>query len=293
MNTRGERSFWTPGIKQARAVARVARETLVFLHIAKSGGTSLRRAIEASDRWQDIEFPYPPLEATLPTRRRFWRARGHKSWVSAAKSVKRQSSSDKSLFIWGGHPTYSHSKWLAEQLTVHENTPTVVMTYRPSRERTISRFRDYWARVQLADIYSQESWTTVPEGPFRNRYIQDLKDFYRDSLNYRDDSGRIDGARWFRDISANPNFPFLLCEVFASPEQLTGALDSHKLKVIQLLDLDQEILELTGVEFPRARVSPPVPPEVSRAIDESLASIDQMVQRDTEFERVVTAHISR
>jgi hypothetical protein len=182
---------------------------------------------------------------------------------------------------------------LADQLAVHDTVPKVVMCYRPTRERIISRFRDYWAQVKRAETHSQESWTTVPEGPFRNRFIQDLKDFYRDSLNYRDDSGRIDGARWFRDISANPNFPFLLCEVFASTEQLTGALDSHKLKVIPLLDLDREILELTGVEFPRTRVSPPVPPEVSRAIDESLASIDQMVQRDTEFERVMTAHISR
>ena len=168
------------------------------------------------------------------------------------------------------------------------------MTYRPTRDRLISRFKDYWARAAMAQLSRRKIASLNRSGEMMplDDFFRDLQDFHRDSLNYRTTDGQIDGFRWFRDVYATPPFPFLLNEIFESPDVLREALSSGKLRVVPIEDLDRVASELTRTKPRRMRVSPATPPEVLAGINESHEMIQRMVDSDVPFEEILRAHLT-
>jgi hypothetical protein len=122
--------------------------------------------------------------------------------------------------------------------------------------------------------------------------LADVHDFRRDSQNYRDASGKIDGNRWFRDVLMNPGFPFLSRDVFGSVEALEGALSSGALRAIPLQKLDSEIMAMTGDRPARVRVSPTIPDEVARALEETGEYLQKMIDADAAYDTVFERYTS-
>ena len=289
-----ETADYRRAIELTRESAQVAKETIVFLHTAKSGGTSFGHAFIRSKHWSVIDIPYPiPRHYGDPADEVGVR-RMPDRWFRAIERVHSTVSPSTQLFVLGGHPPYSHVSKLADEILPGHAEPHVLMTYRPTRDRLVSRFKDYWARAALAQLSRRKiaslnrSGEKMPLDDFR----RDLQEFHRDSLNYRSADGRIDGSRWFRDVYAIPAFPFLLNEIFESPDALSEALSSGKLRVVPIEDLDRVASELTSTKPRRMRVSPATPTEVLAAIDESQELIQRMVESDAPYEEILQAHLT-
>lgn len=287
-------SSYRRAIELTRETAEVAQETIVFLHTAKAGGTSFGHAFIRSKHWSVIDLPYPPPRnygdlsddgsvVTTPDR-----------WVRGIERLRNSVSKSSRLFVLGGHPPYAHMSWLADEILSGHAESHVLMTYRPTRDRLISRFKDYWSRAAMAELPWRKlaSLNRAGEKMPMEHFLRDLQEFQRDSLNYRSTDGRIDGLRWFRDVYATPAFPFLLNEVFESPDALRDALSSGKLRVLPIENLDQVALKLTKTKPHRMRVSPATPPEVVTAISEAQEMIQRMVDSDAVYEEILQTHLA-
>jgi hypothetical protein len=290
-----DRAFWQRGIDITRESVSAARETIFFLHVAKSGGSSFVSALATSPHWRSAEFPYPPSTTPSGPRSNRWGRAHVEPWLSELESVRNRMSPRRGLLVWGGHPTFDHMRWLAEELTPDEHQPQVLSIFRPTRDRAISRFRDYWARAAIADLpprlaarYNRRNGTLSLE-----KFRQDIQEFKADSMHYRDANGAIDGRLWFHTVLTDPGFPFLLKDIFGPVENLAEALTSGTLTLIPTSTLDVEISRLTGTHPSRVRVSPALPAEVARAIEQSAELISQMADADAQHEEVVRAYFAR
>ncbi len=289
-----DRSFWQPGLKDARESALIAREAFVFLHLAKSGGTTFLRSMIESPLWRSMEFPYPPSQFSSVRRARLWTRAKSEPWLGSVQDVRRSITSRTGFFVWGGHATFDHVSWLAHEILPRDSRTRVVTTFRPMRERAVSRFRDYWAQAALGALPRRQLIAEVKPAPWESRdvFLSDREAFYRDSQNYRDASGKIDGNRWFRDVFMNPGFPFLSRDVFGSVETLETALSSGVLRAIPLKKLDSELVALTGARPSRARVSPAVPDDVAQALEKPGEFLQKMIDADAAYDAVFERYTS-
>ena len=289
-----DKDFWRPGVELMREATANARETIVFLHLAKSGGSTITRAFAQSKRWERVKFPYAsPTDSEPHTN---WRGRPVVApWLTDARRAARRVNAATGIFIVGGHPPFEHVSWVARELGLNRPNLRIVTVFRSARARIVSRFRDYWAHAATVQLSDREIARINRAGERRQleEFRRDIDEFHRDSLNYRDASGRIDGRRWFRDVFTSPSFPFLFNEVFGSPETLRSALSSQKLEVVELEKLDAFLREMTGTSPRRVRVSPGTPREVAVAIDESADIIQRMVDSDAEYEQIFRDYLAQ
>ena len=290
-----DRSFWQSGIDITRESARVARETIFFLHVVKSGGSTFVSSLITSKKWRSAEFPYPPSPTSSGRRMNRWSRAEGEPWLQDLQKVRSRMSPQRGLVVWGGHPTFDHISWLAAELTPAQQKPQVVSLFRPTRERAVSRFRDYWARAALGELPTRAAAKHNRQNgnlPFET-FQQDIREFKADSIHYRDSHGAIDGPLWFHTVLTHPGLPFLLKDIFGPVGALDDALNSGRLTFIPTTNIDAEITRLTGSRPVRVRVSPPKPPDVALAIEQSAELIQQMVDEDAEHEEVIRAYLAR
>ena len=184
-------SQWKPLVRIAKPASARAKETIVFLHLPKTGGSTFNYSVRNSDDW--IEYKFPSLHAKTG------KACGcldplcdHElSYIKKLATINDSIDDTKHLFVTSGHSTFAESTWLAERLSTKKGTPTILAVVRPARERVVSMFRDYWEQVATAEDYIAETKTaSVHRQAIGRRYLAD-------SRHYRDETGRIDGLAWF------------------------------------------------------------------------------------------------
>lgn len=278
---------WGPLLEAVAAAARRAPQTLVYLHLPKTGGTTVARTLEASSSWSLVRLPLslvgrqgcscgqqPCVEDTFR---------------AEALALQTADSPARPLFIKFSHESFAAVEWLVEGLRSRGATlPTTVMAVRPARARLVSAFRDYWTQVGLAEA-ALDGTATMSAHRIRvtNQYLAD-------SAHYRREDGSINGPVWFSAFAQyGPGVPFSLAEVFVSPERLDRALTHGHLVATPTADLSATMGALTGLPFDqRHRVSRPTATEaVTDALQASQDVIDAIALRDAEFDAVLARHL--
>jgi hypothetical protein len=269
--------------------ARTSARTCLFLHAAKTGGSSLYGAIRKSSNWKvralsDSAFGYEGCSCGL---------RG----CTANQPIKDKLNFEKlispktNLLVKLGHEKYSAAHWLRTRFAAVEiPVAEVFMTYRPIRDRLRSMFRDYWTQVGEAEAIIERTKTA------NSHVTRKVLHYYRDSRHYSSGNNQIDGLAWFKAFEIHgPGMPFFLSEIFDSPIQLKNEIESARVSLIPTAQLDSVLPTITGLQtVERRRVSSPVRAEaVENALADATELIDSLCQRDIAFEEVVASSLSK
>jgi len=286
-NTLRPLNEWKPLIRIAKPAVVRANETIVFLHLPKTGGSTFNYAVRNSSDW--IEYKFPPLHVNTGT------VCGCKdplcdkevSYLKKLEAFADSIDDTKHLFVTTGHSTFAESTWLAERLSTKKGTPQILAVVRPARERIVSMFRDYWEQVATAEEYlAGTKSSTVHRHAVGRRYLAD-------SQHYRDETGRIDGVAWFSTFAQyRGGVTFLMEQVFEQqPDVLANALADGRLKAIPTAELDATTESITGKEARRRRVSSAPSAFLTAAIEESAELIDAIAAFDAPFDAVLADHL--
>lgn len=260
----------------AAATARSVRSA-VHLHPPKTGGSTFQGALRTSPGWDGIEFPS------------LWRTTNPCSCSAGCRDAPRPPLSAADLPESGGslllgvhHVTYAEVCWLRETLAQHGGRVDVTfMTVRPTRQRLVSIFRDYWTEVRIAEEYAQGA---PAASPHRATVV---RSYAADSRHYLRPDGSIDGTSWFRAFSVHGSgSPFFMREVFDDPQTVRDEIDTGRLTLVPSSQIDAVLTDLTGSPPKhRVRVSAPIHPEaVAAALDDASDLIDELARRDDEYE---------
>lgn len=285
-------SFWKPGVDRVRALTPEAREVFVYLHLAKTGGSSLCDSMMRSSTWSFVQFPEPHrgLTAGCPCGASDCPS-GHIFDVLISPTLGSQVPG-RGLFVNTSHVRFDLADWLKSSLSTRRNRARMVTTVRPARRRAISYFRDYWEQVARANRPIEQLHPDIDRRADAPRLRADM-DFYReDSRHYLDADGQIDGVAWFEAQVLNAaGFPFLLRDVFVKPSILTRAIERDGLVIIPTAEIDTN-LERVGIDVPpRLRVSSPPSPALAVAIERSAQVLDRIVEAESEFDDVLRTYL--
>lgn len=281
-------SSWKPGLRAARAAVREAEQTILFLHLAKTGGTSVGFATRNSKDWVSIKFPSA-------------HAKSGKVCVCGGDGCNQESTDmdkvrasptlvadGKSLFIRTGHSRYQSVSWLGNQISSRDTSPTMLTTVRPARERIVSMFRDYWEQVGRGELYASG------EAVARTQHVKNVAlNYLADSAHYRDESGAINGVDWFNAFTlTRGGLFFLLDDVFdRQPELLETALSTGRLLPVPTRELDGYLRNLSGSEPVRRRVSSEPSPAITAAIHDARDLIDELAAIDRPYDLLLREHL--
>jgi hypothetical protein len=285
-------SFWKPGVGRVRAVVKESREIFVFLHLAKTGGSSLCDAMMRTHLWSFVQFPEPhrgiasPCSCGAPSC-----PPGHVFDVMIPPTFEREAPG-RGLFVNTSHVTYDLARWLAKSISMRGHRARMVTTVRPARRRAISYFRDYWEQVSKADLPLEQVHPDISTKADAARLQSDLNFYKEDSRYYLNADGSINGRAWFEAQVLNAaGFPFLLRDVFGHPSSLEQAIAKDSLLIIPTAEIDMN-LERVGLDLPRRmRVSSPPSVQLTDAIERSTEVLDRIVEAEAEYDAVLRHHL--
>lgn len=251
--------------------------TLLYLHPPKTGGSTFQETARQSPGWDGIDLPS------------LWRMTNPCQCGTGCRDAPRPPLSADSLPASGGsllvslsHVPYSAAAWLRERITDQGGTVDgVLMTVRPSRERLVSMFRDYWTQVRLAEDYA--SGATTANG----HRLEVVRHYANDSRHYLRQDGSIDGRAWFSAFAEHGSgTTFFLSDVFDDPRIARDEIDTGRLTLVPMSQIDAVLTDLTGSPpRRRARVSEPIHAEaVAAALEDASELIDELARRDAAYE---------
>jgi len=281
---------WLPGIDVTRRAVRHADDATVFLHLAKSGGTTVRATVMRHSEWHDVPFPQSTQRAggmcTCSDPHCNQALESLELIARLTPNLVRRSR----LMVTNGHATFAQSRWLARAVAPRGTVVPILMCVRPARSRLVSLFRDYWNDYYRAVLDQAGDLDLSVDDPSidtsyhgraeRNKLVRDSQRFLRED-------NEIDGRLWFGSFNPGRGFPFWMHEIFESPTQMVSAMDSGELRVVSLARLDDLIVELTAQPPSRFRVSKDRVPEVEAALEQSVDIIDRLSEQDREFDALL------
>lgn len=284
--------FWKPGIRRVRAVVKESREIFVFLHLAKTGGSTLCDAMMRTHLWSFVQFPEPHRGIASPCSCGASSCPPGHVFDLLIPSTFEQEAPGRGLFVNTSHVTYELARWLAKSISLRGHRARMVTTVRPARRRAISYFRDYWDQVSKADLPLDKVYPDISRRADAARLQADLNFYQEDSRHYLNADGSINGETWFESQVLNAaGFPFLLRDVFGQPAALERAIARDSLLIIPTIEIDMN-LERVGIDVPRRmRVSSPPTPRVTDAIERSTEVLDRIVEAELEFDAVLRNHL--
>ena len=263
--------------------------TVLFLHPPKSGGSTLSGEFDHAAEWSSF-FLRRKLtdsdachcgEVTCPGK-----GRTRKLGIATEKAE----AGHGGLLIGLGHNTYGSADGITATLHRHGvRDVRCFMPVRPLGQRLTSVFRDYWTQVGRAEQMVRG------ELEVEEHQQRILTGYLEDSRHYRDDSGAINGRRWFTSFGKyGPGVPFFLCEIFSSTRQLRKRLKEGSLLLLPTDSIDEFVSnQIRKPQLVRRRVSqPPNAQEVSRALRDASDLIARLARRDRHYERVIRSHLN-
>lgn len=272
---------WGPDLPALAQISAASRRSWIFVHPPKSGGTTLWSAFDASPDWRHHRLvalerfstpcecgsgcPHGPRDTRIvdPT------------WARTTES----------LLVAVGHVPYSVGAWLRDALTDEGGrVDKTVMTIRPTRDRVVSMFRDYWTQVRLA----RDAENGAELSPHR---LLDVRGYANDARHYERRDGSIDGRRWFTSFARyGSGTPFFLSEIFDGPDHAEAEVANGRLTLLQTSNIDSWITGILGSPPVRARVSSPAHPEaVEAALADARDLVDELARRDDDYAWMVNA----
>lgn len=282
---------WLPGIDSARRAVRQASDAIVWLHLAKTGGTTVKTAIRLNSAWNSAVFPQSSQRLGQPCYCNDPACDDARKAFDAMKDLASNKPSAKRLRVSNGHATFAETRWLTRAISSRGHTPLMLMSVRPARQRLVSLFRDYWNTHHLAAMMMDELRVAKGSDPsfgWTNHDYAKRRKLLVDSERFLLGDGRIDGRLWFNSFNPGRGYPFWLNEVFDEPKQLATAMESGELRVVPISKLDDLIVEFTNQEPQRFRESTARRPEVEAAIEESQDIIDRLSSQDDTYDALLT-----
>jgi hypothetical protein len=282
---------WLPGIDAARRAVRQATDAIVWLHLAKTGGTTVNTAFRMNSAWNAAVFPQSSQRLGQLCFCNDPACDNARQAFDAMRELASNQPSAKRLRVSNGHATFAETRWLARAISSRGHSPPILMSVRPARQRLVSLFRDYWNTYHLAAMTSDElraakgtdpSFRWTPHDHAKRRKL------FTDSQRFLLGDGRIDGRLWFNSFNPGRGYPFWLHEVFDEPRQLANAMESGELRVVPISKLDDLIVEFTNQAPHRFRESAARRPEVEAALEESQDIIDRLSSQDDAYDALLT-----
>lgn len=268
-----------PSLAQA---TRRAPSALTFLHLPKSGGSTVGISFDRSLVWDTVRLPWSAWDGATCECGSTEGCVDH-SKIEHIRDLENKTDRGNPFFIKLAHENYQAVQWLHSR--IQESGGSLnrsFTTVRPIRNRLVSMFMDYWTQVSRI-----QSPSDIDLKPHVERMLQAYE---QDAKHYLDESGYLNGIAWFRAFAEHGGgVPFFLSEVFESPDELAAEVASGRLEVIPTREIDNVISNLTGInEIKRQRVSTMNDNEaVLNAIAEAGELIESLAARDTEYETVL------
>ncbi|MBU3701564.1 MAG: hypothetical protein FGM58_05910 [Acidimicrobiia bacterium] len=268
-----------------RAIDR-APETMLMVHLPKTGGTSLADALSRSPDHAVLRLPLStvspfmcecgaPSDCTDHAKRA-----AIMSWRSSRRIAR-------PLVVKFNHETYGAVDWV-RRAAGDESLP-VLMAVRPRRDRLRSVFTDYWTRVAVG------TGRVAFEAPPNPHLLRTGRRYTIDAMNYGDLTSGIDGVPWWSAFGRyGPGVPFFMDEVFAGDVgRLERELESGRLRLVTTARLDQFLGEFLGSPAAsRRRVSRTAhEPTVVAALADAAHLVDELAERDASFDRFIADHL--
>ena len=250
--------------------ALAAEQSIAYLHLPKTGGTSLRSALMASPDWTVVT---PQRHAAGPPP------------IPPIPPIPPNSGTGPGFCLGLEHEPYDALEWWRARLGRHGVTiGRTLTTVRPARERVVSMFHFYWTLVHEAEAATRGELQLPPD-------VARVADYHRhDARHYRSDDGTIDGRKWFGAFDLlTHDVTFFLDDVFGgSPERLRRAVGSDGLELVRAEEVDALQRSLTGGVGPRLRTRTRLDPERLETAARTAADlIDRLAARDADYDRVI------
>lgn len=289
------RNSWSTVMGSIVAQSRLADRSIAYLHLPKTGGSSITVNFARSADWLVTRLPASHLEVGHCT----CGAPGCQAHVDleSTRQLEHTPVPGRNLLVRVGHERFVGVEWVRSELASHGcRLDAVHAAVRPARKRLESMFTDYWTQARR-DPASEPRPESSPIARERNlHHDQRVTDGYRaDSVNYLDRRGRIDGRAWFSAFAKHgAGVTFMLHEVFdGSPGHLDDALSTGWLKPLRTADIDRFVQMETGTEEPRRlRVSAH---EHRAEFDAAIASaadiIDEIASLDSEYDAILAKYL--
>lgn len=293
MSVGGIPPAWDAYVPGVVAQSRISERSLAYLHLPKTGGSSVGRNLYRSAQWSLVRLPASYIDPTLC-------ACGADRCVKHLRDEEfaaRSSDPEKNLFVKFGHERYDHVRRFIDAVEGQGGRIDMVLTaVRPARARLESMFRDYWTQVDRDPTIESDHDLGELNPEIQTSHMEKIIDGYRaDAVHYLDGEGNVDGRAWFSAFAQHgPGMAFLLCEVFdESVDLFRSAIESGTLKPIPTRTLDSTLTSLIGVDQPvRTRISSPIrPATIERAIADARDLIDEIALRDAEFDTILSEHL--
>ena len=283
---------WIPGIDDARRAAKHAIDPFLFLHLPKSGGTTIKGRLERLPDWNTAKFPHYTQRVGQLCTCNDPECTFAQDYFDALAQLTPRVVRGKKLVVTNVHATYEQTRWLSRAVAPRGVTALPILTtVRPARDRVVSMFRDYWDKYFTAVLARDGKLDLSIDDPaIQKTFHGDAvrRKAVIDSQRFLPEEGRIDGRLWFESFNPGRGFPFWLTEVFDSPEQLADAMDSGALRVVPIHRLDDALVELTSQPPVRYRVSHERVPEVEAALEEAADIVDRLSSQDDDFDALLT-----
>lgn len=276
-------AHWAVHIDSIIATAKRAPRAVAFLHLPKTGGSSISLNFSSSSGWSQIRLPPAVGDPNLC----FCGGAECQQHLKGLAIARTDIPTGDSILLKFSHERYVTVRWILDELSRAGVKFELVSTVRPVRQRLISMFTDYWTQVFTADKYHSG------ELDLTTHRLNAVSSYLLDSAHYR--HGRvIDGEAWFRAFSAHGSgVPFLLSEVFdKSTDLFRDALDSGALRVVSSSRLDDFLRELTGkTAFERTRVSVLLSSPLKDALRQATTLIEELVAREAHYDQILAEHL--
>jgi len=282
------RRAWGDLRRPLRRAVEEASSASVFLHMPKTGGTSLQSALLGSPSIRFLVLPLSTVSSSGCQCGAKGQCNDHGMRAVLGEPTQ-EGQSNRPVVIKLNHESYRAVDWVRKAAGRGSVPPTTLLAVRPRRDRLRSVFRDYWTQVGIASgKFSEEKELT----PHRVRVVAN---YARDSLYYLGADGSIDGVAWFSAFREHgTGVAFSLDEVFdGDVVRMQRELDTGALRLVPTKNVGIFIEELTGMPAaPRKRVSKVVgDPAVEAALDDAADLIEELARRDAPFDRVIADHL--
>ncbi len=279
-----------------RRIAASGAELKIFLHIAKTGGTTLGLAFHNSPLAirlgiYDLSVSKAELEG-----RNDDMAKWELKRINRMMWLADRDNTGQEVYLQAiDHKTISYADELCVALNSAHPVP-IVTTVRPARQRLISAFRDYWTQVHKAHamLAGEEISTNFLGSDSPDLFdVPALMNYLDDSKHYVDADGQIDGVAWFSSFAEHGSgIPFFMDDIFEHDVHgFAERVKSGKLRLIPSHRLDRYIKKNLQVAPQRHRASAAPSSNIVAALKASASILTEVALRDADYDRIIARNV--